>query len=190
MIFGMSGARRVRSMMNRRTTMDLNYITNLLQLPAIHRCKTFEPITTDIKEMNRLKMCNMHVFNEHYKGKQLKYKHYKTYETVIVQSDTGTGKTTAVAMHAKRYAEETKSKFLTITDKVSMSDQHVLSFEAMDMKSYQDFMRGDGCSAYTCCINSLYKRFGEMSEHDMKQYTVYIDEITSFVQNFTHNEKL
>jgi hypothetical protein len=129
-------------------------------------------------------MNSKYVYDKTYEGKQLKHKMYDKYETIILKSDTGTGKTTAIANHQLKYG----TKFLSITDRESLSKQHVESFRAIDMKFYKD-VDGMSCNSYTCCINSLCKQFNDI-EDELTQYTLYFDEINSFLQNFTHNETL
>ncbi len=82
-----------------------------------------------------------------------------------------------------------QKKLLTITDRENLSKQHVLSFKDMKMDCYQDVMEGYDSDAYTVCINSLSKRLGDLSNDDLKNYVVYFDEISSFLQNFTHTMK-
>ena len=171
-------------------SMDVNYITSVLKLPRIHKFKQQKPITIKTNKIKKLVMDNKHVFDETYEGKQFKYKHFKDYQTIILKSDTGTGKTTAVAKHAKKYVEKHGMKFLSITDRELMSKQHVSSFEDMDMKLYQNTSNAYDVDCFTCCVNSLVSRLDELSDEELNDYVVYFDEITSFLQNFTHNKTL
>ena len=107
----------------------------------------------------------------------------KNYETIIVKSVTGTGKTTAVASHMLKSG---CTKIMSITARTTLSDQHVLSFTDSNMKNYQDpsvnLYEED---AFTICINSLLR----IRDIDIAEYVIYIDEISSFLE-LTHNETL
>ena len=96
----------------------------------------------------------------------LSYETFDDHDTIIIKSCTGTGKTTAVAKHAAKCMEK-GDKFLSITTRTSLSDQHQKSFETLGMKNYQD-IRADFASAesLTICLNSLAK-LGELDEEEL-----------------------
>ena len=88
----------------------------------------------------------------------------------------------------KRYMKENKMiKFLSITCRTSLCDQHVHSFKHIEMVSYQD---GDvkKAAAVTICLNSLHK-LASLGDEEINNYVVYLDEISSFLE-FTHNDTL
>ena len=79
--------------------------------------------------------------------------------------------------------EEPTKKFLTITARQSLSAQHVLSFEKLNMKNYLDKDTDHyETQALTICINSLCKLIN-LTDEEMNNYVVYIDEISSFRTN-------
>ena len=106
----------------------------------------------------------------------------------LIRSTTGTGKTSAVAQHIKRYMKQHRHvKFITITTRQTLSQQHELSFEDISLASYQTNSNLSKFRAVTVCLNSLEKL--QMDDDDMSNYVVFIDEVTSFTE-FTHNDTL
>lgn len=168
-------------------------------LPFVRDIKEYKPITQDIKTINK-KECN-----EKYVSECLSYDEFKQNNTIIAQSCTGTGKTTAIAKYVKQYMEEEKGyKFLSLTNLRSLSAQHTKSFADIKMKNYQDISANElnNKKVLTICLNSLHKLRREYSElqlklyhggkhHDfyLEKYIVYIDEINSFLE-LTHNSTL
>ena len=74
------------------------------------------------------------MFND-YDDTNYKYIFFKKYETSIIKSVTGTGKTTAINTHMKTYLKEhPTTKFVSITARQSLSAQHMLSFKDIDAK--------------------------------------------------------
>ena len=58
------------------------------------------------------------------------YEDFVNHDTIIIKSCTGTGKTTATANHYKRLTETSKDlRFLSIVDKISLSEEHVKAFK-------------------------------------------------------------
>ena len=80
-------------------------------------------------------------------------------------------------------------KFLSITTRTSLSDQREKSSTELNMRNYQD-IRADLQSpeSLSICLNSLAK-LGELDETELNTHTVYIDEVSSFIE-FTHNDTL
>jgi superfamily II DNA or RNA helicase len=118
----------------------------------------------------------------------LDYETFSTHETIIIQSCTGTGKTTAIAKHM-RYLQPNFGKLLSIVTRTSLADQHCKSFKALGLKSYQDVKHGF-CDekALVICLNSLGK-LEALDDEEIKEYTVFIDEVTSLLE-FTGNDLL
>ena len=81
------------------------------------------------------------------------------------------------------------SKFLSITTRTTLADQHQKSFEAIRMENYQDIK----VSLYDAdvlglCLNSLVK-LEALDEREIADYVFYIDEVASFTE-FTNNDLL
>jgi hypothetical protein len=129
---------------------------------------------------------------------QYDYDIFEKYDTVIVKACCGTGKTTAVAEHVKKYMTENVkkymdanpgTKFLSIVDRETLADQHAKSFSSLNIEHYKT-TKIEPCdaSALVLCINSLTK-LSKLTKEDKNKYIVFIDEITSFL-NITHNSTL
>ena len=83
----------------------------------------------------------------------------------------------------------TYSKFLSITTRTTLADQHHKSFEAINMENYQDVKVSlYDVDALGICLNSLV-RLESLSDADAAEYIVYIDEVASFTE-FTNNDLL
>jgi hypothetical protein len=130
-----------------------------------------------------------YVYDSNCDSKQFKYKYFKGYDTIVLKSTTGTGKTSAVAQHVEKYmSENVDSKFLTITARQSLSDQHQESFKNISMANYQDTDIVKKRAA-TICVNSLLQ-LEELPKEAISKYIIYIDEVASFLEAITHNETL
>ena len=60
------------------------------------------------------------------------YDEFKQTKTAVIQSGTGTGKTTAIAKHMKQYISNDDTnvfKVLSIIDKITLGGQHLESFK-------------------------------------------------------------
>jgi hypothetical protein len=156
----------------------------------IAKYKIYNPITQNISNIEKLDMHHKHVFDEKAQASTLNYDTFVKHDTVIIKSCTGTGKTTAVARHAKRYIEQNpKTKLLTITTRTTLSDQHQLSFSETNMKHYKT-TKGPlhREKSLTICINSL-RKINLLEASGLNDYIVYIDEVASFLE-LTHNETI
>jgi len=150
--------------------------------------KNYKPL---IKQINNTKiMNNNRMFDKNYYGTQFTYNDLCSNDIIIKQSTTGTGKTTATAIHIAKYLQENKQfRVLSIIDRVILANQHIKSFadQGIQIKSYknENFMFDN----YIVCINSLLKINKLYESNEIKNYIVYIDEIDGFLQ-FTHNDQL
>ena len=132
---------------------DINYLIWVLnkngtKLEYVNRFKPYTPITRDISDIKQIN------FNKPFVSEGLDYNTFEHYEAIIIKSCTGTGKTTAVAKHAKQYMKP-ETKFLSITTRTSLSDQHQTSFEELGMKNYQDVRANmHDVDSLTICLNS------------------------------------
>ena len=86
------------------------------------------------------------------------FEDFMQHDTIIIKSCTGTGKTTATANHYKRLTETSKEfRFLSIVDKISLSEEHVKTFRQLNMVSYRETETISKAKASVICINSLLK---------------------------------
>lgn len=165
---------------------DINYLACLVkgnsEIKTVRKFKKYTAIETDTGSMTHK------TFNKPYVSEGLDDKTFDDFETIIIKSCTGTGKTTAIAKHMLRTASVNK-KFLSITTRTSLSDQHEISFEDIGMKNYQDLQANlYDEKSLTICLNSLLK-LGALEDDDLEEYTVYIDEVSSLTE-FTNNDLL
>ena len=80
---------------------------------------------------------------------------------------------------------------MSIVSKISLSKQHIKSFSDVDihLTSYQQNDINVAHDNIVCCINSIMI-FDKMPAKEFSNYIVYIDEISSFLKDITHNETL
>lgn len=142
------------------------------------------------KNIDYIEYNNKYVFDKAYKKEQLDYKKFEYNDTIILKGTAGTGKTTAISKHLEKYMKANPDiKFLSIVDRITLSDQHLKSFKDINIKSYKDKKANPlTLSSYIICINSL-QRLAELTKEHKNKYVVFIDEITSFL-SLTHNELL
>ena len=180
---------------------DINYLVVQIntkrdpsnRMPFIPKYKPFIPITADISKIKKFNMDHHYLYDEGKADRSFNYNLFKDHETIIIKSCTGTGKTTSIAKHCRRYMTEYRDvKLFTITDKITLSDQHFESFQQQNIniihyKNLNRFYNTDE-DALTVCINSI-RHISELNDDELNDYIVYIDEISSFL-NYTHNSTL
>lgn len=118
---------------------------------------------------------------------------FNLYDTIIIQSDTGTGKTTHIAKQLNRYIKNTNNKYqiISIVNLINLANQQLKTFNDADIKliSYKDENKNINNDHIVICINSLLI-FNYMSDDFFKDKILYIDEINSFLENLTMNDLL
>ena len=174
--------------------LDINYLVWELNktghdIDLIERYRPYEPITSDIG-IRKIIFNHKYVYDKRQEASTYNYKLFDQHSTTIIKSCTGTGKTTAIASHMERHLKANKrAKFLSITTRTTLSDQHMLSFKAIGMKDYRDFKTNIyDADGLTICLNSLCK-LSMLEQEDLKDYVIYIDEVSSFLE-LTHNDTL
>ena len=162
---------------------DVNYLQKITNFKLF---KSYIPI---IEQRKMKQMDNKFLYDKNYTGEQLTYKDFKANKTIIIQSCTGTGKTTAVAEHLSKYIINTQYKLLSIISRITLGDQHVKSFsdKGLLLFSYNNGMKKD--KHFVICINSLLI-MNTLTNEELSNYIVFIDEINSFLEHITHNETL
>jgi hypothetical protein len=139
--------------------------------------------------------------NDYYENKnsiKIKNKYFnivmealKNYDDIIIQSDPGTGKTTYISSYFKQLKENNKEiRIMTIIPQTCLINQHYKSFseKGINLLNYQEtnkLINND----FTICINSLCKIIS-ISDEELKNYVVFIDEVDSFIKNLTTNQTL
>jgi hypothetical protein len=167
---------------------DINYIVHIIktqtdnQVDFYKSYKRFDALTKDFNPIHKMNK---------YVSEILSYSDFKEHKTIIIKSCTGTGKTTAMAQHCKAYISEPDNdyiKILSLSDKITLGNQHTETFGKynIDLYNYKDgFIKNQH---FSICINSLLQ-LEHLTNHDLKNYVVFIDEINSFL-NFTHNKTI
>ena len=169
-----------------KPVIDINYVVYMLRkkghkVDYVIRYKKYEPLTITDFYHKKIDSCKQYVSDI------LTYEDFEKYETIIIKSCTGTGKTTAIAKHIDTYLRTNKCNVLTLTTRTTLSDQHVRSFETIDLKHYRKVADITREEHLTLCLNSLHRLLLDISEFEY--YVVYIDEIASFLE-FTHNKTI
>ena len=176
---------------------DINYlvylvnIENKINIPLVSSYKPYTPITTNIINIKKIKMNNVYVFDENYNNEQLTKKIFDEYSTVIIESTTGTGKTTAIAEHLKA----STNKIISIIPRISLANQHKDTFKKKNilLLSYLDDNNEKELNVYAdntvICINSLLK-LQNLPLDIIKNSIIFIDEVASFIESLTDNETL
>ena len=163
---------------------DVNY---LIQLTNFNLFKIYIPIIEQkkMKEMN-----NKYLYDSNDNNSKFTFDDFSKNQTVIIQSCTGTGKTTAVAEHTAKYLEDNKHlNVLSIISRITLGDQHIKSFNNKNIKMFSYSHGLVKNKHFIVCINSLLM-MKDLKDDDFKNYIVFIDEINSFIEHLTHNETL
>lgn len=153
---------------------------------------SFKPMIELTTEIKTIEMNNKFIYDDNYNKKQFNYKTFVKYDTIIIKSTTGTGKTSNVSKHIKKYIEDKPElKILSLIDRICLSYQHLDSFKkaGINMVSYQDDKKNIEDDNIIICLNSLLM-YSKYTKEFFNNYIVYIDEITSFLFSLTHNDNL
>ena len=126
----------------------------------------------------------------------LNYNNFCDNETIIIESTTGTGKTTTIASHLYEYTKNNNLKFLSITPREILTEQHVESFKTVKCIKYKN-NKGEkhenrvlwDSVAVSMCVNSILT-YSKFKKEEFKNYVIYIDEINSFLHYLTHSDTL
>jgi hypothetical protein len=163
-----------------------NKLNGIKELDQIQRYKKICHII-DIEKYNMEKI-NMNKSKINITDEQ-----FNNHNTLILQSGTGTGKTYATAEAISKYNNNLKRKknIISIVSKKSLASQHIKSFykpHKIELTSYES---DDKYSAdnLVICVNSLMI-LNNITDSELNNSIVYIDEITSFLKDITHNETL
>jgi len=151
---------------------------------------SFKPLQELKTETEKMTMHNKYIYDEQYTGDQFTQDVLDKFNTIIIKSTTGTGKTSNTARHVEQYMlDKPELKFLSLIDRITLSHQHKQTFKNLKAVSYQDEKRNMEDDNIIICLNSLmmYSRYGG---DFFKNYIVYIDEITSFLNSLTNNDTL
>ena len=172
---------------------NLNFIITQYNKTATEKIElldSFKPLQELKTDTEKMTMNNKYIYDEQYEGDQFTQDIFNKYHTIIIKSTTGTGKTSNTARHVEQYMrDKPELKFLSLIDRITLSHQHKQTFKNLNAVSYQDEKRNMEDDNIIICLNSLmmYSRYGG---DFFKNYIVYIDEITSFLNSLTNNDTL
>ena len=149
---------------------NINFIMSILEKPIFKYTYDYTPIT-DTKNIARLEQNNRYLNIEEIKN-----------DTIIVKSDTGTGKTTSVCKMLKD-----EENILSIVSRCSLVNQHITSFEKVNVKilSYEAehiYKENKIC----CQIDSIIK----INISNIDKYCVYLDEVNSTINYLLNSSTL
>lgn len=186
---------------NLTANINFNYIINKYNkqqptkethLKLLESFKPLEPLKTP-ENVKILNMTNKYLFDKTHTGEQFNEETFLNYDTIIIKSTTGTGKTTATARHVENFLKDNRGyKFLSIVNLKTLATQHLKSFSGLNAVSYEDVKMNKGNKEddnIIICINSLMM-FNRYEGAFFKNYIVYIDEINSLINSITHNDQI
>ena len=151
----------------------------------INTFKKYEPLL-NIPDIEIVKFNNKYVYDKNITTTQFTPEIFNKYKTIILKSTTGTGKTSNIA----KFCKNSNKKVLSIITRISLVNQHVQSFKnenihLVDYRSKDNIFNEN----LVICINSLMM-LDRLDDYEMKNYIIYIDEISSFIETLTHNTNL
>ncbi len=119
---------------------------------------------------------------------------FNNYDTIAIDSTTGTGKTTSTAKYSKQYINTNPHiKFLSLVNLVKLNEQQLETFndQGLNVLNYQEVNSADmKNNNIICCLNSIHNKLNWLNEEELSYYIVYIDEVSSFIDSLLFNDKL
>ena len=164
--------------------LNINWLMITLKKPLI---ASYKPVSNETTQKPNK------IVSHKYVSDCITYDEFKKYNTIVVKSCTGTGKTTMTAKYVEQYLKTHSGlQVLSITNLISLGLQHIESFKKcnISLTSYDDKDLNISNDHIYSCINSLYKIMGGCDASLIKNFIVYIDEITTFIECLTHNDLL
>jgi len=101
------------------------------------------------------------------------------YKYVIIESDTGTGKSTTIKHHLKN----NNLKFISITSRKSLALEHyrIFSEHGLECQVYTDKLKTNTSSIFQ--LESLHKLERYIRTKDLTNYVLILDEVNSLIQH-------
>jgi len=153
-----------------KNALDVNFIMSILERPRMPYTYDYTPLT-DIQNIKRSEQNNRYLNIEGMND-----------NTMIIKSDTGTGKTTSTCKLLKD-----EEYILSIVSRCSLVQQHIISFAkvGVDMKPYT--MDDVYKEKIVCCqIDSIIK----INISNVEKMVVYLDEINSTLNYLLNSSTL
>ena len=156
---------------------DINYLVHSLntdgnELPIVQKFAIYDPMTKSYN-YRQVIMNNKYLYSPDYDGLQFDYDKFLNKDTIIIKSCTGTGKTTAISTHMAHYLKEDQNKkFITLTTRRTLSDQHCFSFQNINLQNYRELKnRPEDEECLTICINR-FDKLDELDDEVMNDYVL------------------
>lgn len=168
---------------------DINYLIHIINfldknskpLELFQKYKPFE---------NNLNIKNIKTLNLHKEHLEFDNNYFDNYNTFILESAPGTGKTTHTIKQLKRYLGLHKNKYriITLVNLITLANQQIKVFndKKINISSYTDFNKDIENDNIVICINSLVKYFNFLPDEYFENVILYIDEINSFLEYLTN----
>ena len=174
-----------------RGLIDINYLIKKinkeqnLKIPLVQKYKLLP--TFDIPN-------NIKSFTFNKKFLEFDNNIFDLYNTFIIQSDPGTGKTTHISKQVKRYIDENLDKdykLISLVNLKNLAFQQLKNFndDGLNLISYLDPKKDIYDDHLVICVNSL-GILSYLPKEFFKDKILYIDEINSFLSNLTTNNEL
>jgi hypothetical protein len=170
---------------------DINYLINKINREKNLKLKLVAKCTVNNEKLkfDQFEKC---IVNE--KFVNINYDTFRDNNTIVIQSVTGTGKTTNVASLVSQYLKDNENiKFMSINNLINITmqqletfDQHGLKLLNYQSKSSKELHQMN----FICCINSIHNKLEYFSDEDYKNYIVYIDEVTALNNSLLFNDTL
>lgn len=162
------------------------------KIPLCKTIKPYEPLQNINKFTNVINMSNNYIYDDKFKGEQFDENTFNKYDSIIIKSTTGTGKTSNTAKHINTFLNKNIGfKVLSIVNLISLADQQEKTFNDnnINIKNYQDKDLNIDDDNIIICLNSLTK-FQDYQPQFFNNYIVYIDEITTLMTYLTSSTTL
>ena len=170
------------------------------KIPFNHFCKILNiPFMSYHKQVPENEMYNLFKYdpkttlhaNTRYVS--VDYEDFTSNDTIVIQSGTGTGKTTNVSKLCRTYTSNYEHcTVLSIVNLISLANQQKITFgkTGINLKMYNEsktlnpsaIMSNNSC----ICINSVWRLNG----CDFRDKIVYIDEVYSLCETLTHSDTI
>jgi hypothetical protein len=163
---------------------------NISELINIKKYKLINYIRKDIN-FKKVIMNNKYLYVDNYEEEMFDYNKFINYDTIIIKSSCGSGKTHAIARHCKKFLGKEKKFILSIVTRKLLVDQHKETFGefGIDMGAYdkQDDKNNIYCGNLAICINSILMYKNHPPEA-FSEWIVVIDEVMGLISTLVCNE--
>lgn len=182
---GYNAAENLKTWRSINIKISINFFCKLLKLPFFKYHKVVDDVTLNSRVAHTC-------WEVDWKYISILFQEFCDNDVIILDSKTGTGKTTCVAKNfASYHALHPEITLLSIANLRSLCDQQIITFKnnGTELYNYQD----DKCNpslllmySSVICINSLYQLY----ECDFSNKIIYIDEVFALLNSFENNHTM